>query len=782
MEIDHELADRVMRLVVSPDYRPVKPKAIAGLLNLDGDGYREVRRVVKQLVKEGRLLYASNHLVMSTGAVGGPDDLLRGSFRTARGGDFGFVRPNQTGDDIGGEGDIFIPPGKTEGAMDGDLVEVRVRGGGRDAAPRGLGRGSEGRVTQIVQRAKRQFTGTLRSVGGQACVYLDGTSIDCPVPIGDVRGLPVENGDKIFVEIVEFPAAGKSNHDDPMQGQKDTPAGSAVLLERLGSQKNPAIDTMVIIRQYALRDEFESAVIDDARRVADAFDEDDTPPGRTDLSDVPTVTIDPTTARDFDDAISLSRDGDQWTLWVHIADVSSFVPIGSRLDDEARKRSTSVYLPDRVLPMLPEIISNHLASLQPERRRWTKSVEIVMNDKLQILHTQVHNAIIRSDRRLTYEQVDQFLENDAKFRDPDSPNHWGGDVCDLIADMHTLAMKMRRDRFRRGALSMDMPEIRLDIDAGGKVKGARRSENTESHQIIEEFMLAANQAVATWLDDAEYHFLHRIHPPPQRRKLKQLSQFVRDLNLGIDHVESRFEIQATLDRVAGTPLESAVNFAVLRAMSKAVYGPQVEGHYALDMAHYCHFTSPIRRYPDLTVHRLVQRILDGEKTPDESMGMLLKLGQHCSDAERNAADAERDLTELKLLHFLRKHIGDTMRAVISRVYPDGLEARCLKLPVDGYVSVHTLPPDQYRYDRRGNVLRGNRDRNRFRLGDAVTVRIDRVDLQRRQLYLNIQTNHSVGKPPTSNSSPGKADSKRRGTGIKKSRKDARGKRGKSRRR
>jgi ribonuclease R len=754
MEVSQQLTDRLLRVVHAAEYRPSKPKQIATLLKLDGDEYRELRRVIKQLVLEGRLVYGGNHLVVAATAVGGKTDSIRGKFRRAMGGGFGFVRPSSGGADADADvpEDIFVPPGRTGGAMEGDLVEVQISPGRRG--------GIEGVVVAVVQRERRQFTGTFRTspmppdvddsspynrpsvkaIEGPV-VYLDGVHFNAPVSVGDVRGLPLVDDDKVFVEIVDFP-------DD------DGGGGEAVILERLGSTKNPAIDTLTIMRQYALPDEFPNAVLDEARKRADEFDDETPPTDRMDLSGLLTITIDPFDARDFDDAISLAREDGRWRLWVHIADVSHFVHVGGAIDVEARQRATSVYLPDRVIPMIPEIISNHLASLQPERLRLVKTVEIEMTDDLTVTHSEVYNAVIRSDKRFNYEQIDQYLAAPDEFS-----SDWGQPICELLSLMHTLAMKMRKRRFKAGALSMDMPDIKLDLDRTGKVKGAFLLENTESHQIIEEFMLAGNQAVAMWLDDLDLNFLHRIHEPPERRKLRSLSSFVQDLGLGIDNVESRFEIQAVLDKVAGTPLQNAVNFAVLKSMNKAVYGPHREGHYALDMEHYCHFTSPIRRYPDLTVHRLVQKLLDKKSTPDESFAELVKLGHECSDAERNAAAAERELIQLKLLHFLKKKIGETLDAVVSRVFADGLHARCLKLPVDGFIPVTTLPGDQYRFERRGQMLIGYKQDNRFRLGDLLTVRIDKVDLQDRQLYLSVVKNQSVTLGDHPAASAGKAKPK-----------------------
>ncbi len=736
MEVSSALANRVLRLVSSPDYHPSKAKQIAVLLDLDPEDHRELKRVIKALVHQGQLAYGSNHLVLPMAAVLGNGDasggaqvavvakrdkVVRGTFRRAMAG-FGFVRPGDGGTAGESMEDIFIPPGATAGALDGDTVEVRMR-------PRGDRRGDalEGYIDKILQRGRRQFTGTVEMKAAVAWVHLDGFPYDLPIEVGDVRGLPVANDDKVFVEIVEFPA-------------EDGSGGEGVLLEVLGKTTNPAIDTLTVMRQYALPEQFSDEVLAVARAEADAFSEQTIPAGRRDLTELLTITIDPFDARDFDDAISLKKSAGTWTLWVHIADVSTFVPPGSLVDQEAEKRATSVYLPDRVIPMIPEVISNHLASLQPDKVRLTKTVEIEMRDDGVVTSVEVYNAAIRSDLRFNYEQVDEFLEDRQSKQEP-----WGGEICDLLGRMHTLAMAMRRRRFNRGSLTLEVPEVKIDLDKNGKVKGAHVVAYTESHQIIEEFMLAANQAVATWLDDQELNFLHRIHPPPDRRKLRQLEQFVKDLRLPVTAVQSRRDIQRILDLVAGTPLENAVNFSVLKSMNKAVYGPHREGHYALDMEHYCHFTSPIRRYPDLTVHRLVQNLIDGRKTADESFAVLLRLGFHCSDQERNAAQAERELVQLKLLHYMKKKVGDTMRGIINRVFADGLFVRGIELPIDGYLPVTSLPPDKYRFERRGQMVVGFREGNQFRLGDELLVRVAKVDLRERQLFFEFVKHVSLGK-------------------------------------
>ncbi len=709
------LTQQILDFVYHPEYEPSKPKGIHQALRLPPDQYGDVRKAVKQLVLTGQLAYGGNHLVVTPEQISGDPKLARGTFRQAAAG-FGFVRPVATGK-LGATEDIFIPAGATDTAMDGDLVQVRVR-----ASRKG---GQEGEVLEVLERARRQFAGTFGEQNGQSVVWLDGVVVGGPFTVGDVRGLPIQNGDKVVVEIVQFPSG--------------TTAGEVVIMEVLGSSKNPAVDTLAVMRQYGLDEVFPDEVIEQARQLADNFREGEIPADRRDLTKVVTLTIDPYDARDFDDAVSLSKnEKGHWELLVHIADVAHFVPVGTPLDAEARKRATSVYLPDRVIPMLPELISNHLASLQPDKIRLTKTVLMEMTSNGTVVHQEVFNSAIHNDKRLNYEQVDQFLENREAWRERLTPEIW-----QLLGDMHELAMVLRGNRKAQGSIELVLPEVKLDLDKAGKVKGARLVEHTESHQIIEEFMLAANQAVAMWLDDLKIAFLRRAHAAPERRKIRKLTDFVRDLGIKVDNLEDRFEIQKVVDSVKGKSTEFAVNYAILKSMSKAVYQPDFEQHYALQFEHYCHFTSPIRRYPDLQVHRTVDRLVRGVKPVGDPIPVLVTLGHHCSDKEQNAEWAEREVIKIKILHFLNKQIGQTMPGVISGVTPEGFYVRGTKFPAEGFVTLNKLPVDRYRYEKHGQMLEGFRGGNRFRLGDELTVRIDEVDLARRALLLSVVVNHTA---------------------------------------
>jgi ribonuclease R len=411
---------------------------------------------------------------------------------------------------------------------------------------------------------------------------------------------------------------------------------------------------------------------------------------------------------------------------------------GTPLDREALQRGTSVYLPDRVIPMLPEIISNGLASLQPDRVRYTKTAMIELTADGARVACDLHSAAIKSCRRFTYEEIDEYLADPEGWKSKLAP-----EVHALVGRMHELAMILRERRVRRGALELTMQEVKIDLDKDGRVAGAHRVVNTVSHQIIEEFMLSANEAVAERLKDVEVAFLRRVHHAPSPMKVRALNDFVTALGFETEGLESRFELQKLLADVAGQPEQYAVNYAVLRSLQRAEYSPEEEGHYALSSEHYCHFTSPIRRYPDLTIHRLVNVLATG-KTPKSDFTELVVLGQQCSDRERRAEAAERELVKMKLLAYMSSRVGEEMDAVITGVEAFGMFAQGIEIPAEGLIHVSSLADDLYQYEKATHSLAGRRSGNHYRLGDRVRVTVANVDVDRRELDFRLVKD--LGRP------------------------------------
>jgi ribonuclease R len=508
----------------------------------------------------------------------------------------------------------------------------------------------------------------------------------------------------------------------------------------LGRPGAAGVDTLTVIHEFGLPGAFPEAVLEDARRQAEVFS-DDVPPERRDLTTTTSITIDPIDARDFDDAISLERvERGHWLLAVHIADVAHFVRDGSPLDQEARIRGTSVYLPDQVIPMLPEIVSNNLASLQPGKVRYTRTCWIEFTSDGVPVHAAVESTAIRSARRFSYEEVDVFLDDPATLA-----VEMTDAVRALLGQMRDLARLLRSRRIARGALELERPEVKIDLDREGRVAGAHVVAHTESHRIIEEFMLAANEAVASLLTEAGAPFLRRIHPAPDPRKLRQLTEFVSELGFEVDTLESRFELQRLLAMARGRPEEHAVHYAVLRSLARAVYGPQEDGHYALASGCYCHFTSPIRRYPDLIVHRALDLVARGRRPSADG---LVALGGECSELERRAEAAERELVKLKLLLFLADRVGMELDAIVTGVEPYGLFVQGVALPAEGLVPLDALPEDRYRYDKASHTLTGHRPGRSFRLGDRLRVAVARVDVDRRELdFRFVSAQGSNPSPP-----------------------------------
>ncbi|MEN6458097.1 MAG: ribonuclease R [Thermoguttaceae bacterium] len=728
------LEESILKIVNASGYHPVKPRVITKQLKLPQDEAAAVRRAVKRLVRDGLVAYGANHLVTPVSSpkpvgrkptaprrvaekprrsppAGRPTssgNRLLGVFqRTQKG--FGFVRL-QREDKAAELKDVYIPAESSRDAATGDLVLVQVSKSRRGQP------GPRGEIVEVVERQTQQFVGTYLESEGAAFVRIDGPLFARPIYVGDPGAKNAQPDDKVVIEMLRFPS--------PLRD------GEGVILEVLGARGQPGVDTASIIREFSLPDAFPRDVLDDAHAQADKFAE--SVDGRSDFTGETIVTIDPVDARDFDDAISLERlDDGGWRLGVHIADVSHFVRPDSPLDREAANRATSVYLPDRVLPMLPEVISNGLASLQPGKVRFTKSAILEFTAEGLRTSTELHSAAIRSSKRLTYEQVDGFLQDPEGWR-----RKLGAKVADLLSRMHTLAMTLRKRRLAHGALELTMPEVKIELDKQGAVVGAHAVEDTESHQVIEEFMLAANEAVAERLRDRAWHFLRRVHQSPSLQKLQALTEFIAELGYKTGSLQDRFALQKLLDTSAGRPDRHAVHFAVLRSMQRAIYSPMEEGHYALASDCYCHFTSPIRRYPDLTVHRLVDALLTKVK-PRNNYDELVVLGRHCSDREQRADAAERELTKLKLLGYLSTRIDEEMDAVVTGVESYGIFVEGVELPAQGLVRVESLRDDTYHFDRASHTLSGYRAGNSFRLGDLLRVAVAKVDLERREIDFRV---------------------------------------------
>ena len=710
-----------------PGYVPVKAKSLSKKLGFNKKTRAKFDSVLTKLISDG-YVRENRHGFLSPAQ---PDGVVAGIVKRIASG-AGFFIPHEpiSKAENSDESDLFVSPRDMRDAQSGDEVFVEVlkrKGrGGRQCA----------RVVEIIERATHTFVGTYFEVDGHGYVDVDGDVFRDPISVGDPGAKGAKPDQKVVIEMIRFPT-----HQY---------MGEAVLTEVLGKQGDRGVDVLTIIHEFGLPHEFPEEVLQEARVVADQFDEFDLG-DRLDWTKEPTVTIDPKDARDFDDAISLSKnERGHWRLGVHIADVSHFVELGSALDVEAKRRSTSVYLPGQVIPMLPEVISNGLASLQEGKIRFTKSVFIELTPDGIPVDVEFANSAIKVNKRLTYEKAyEAIMSPDEQFKGITKKIHR------LLRQMYELAMTLRGRRLSGGALELDLPEVELKYSKAGKIVGATQSTHDESHQIIEEFMLAANRAVAENLSDRHVAFVRRIHGEPDFLKLQSFADFVQAMGYKLKQFQSRAALQSLLKQVRGEPIERAVNYALLRSMKPAEYSTKNRGHYALAFEQYCHFTSPIRRYPDLTIHRTIGEIVEKRKKTDKSKAENLEittLAKHCSKYERRAEKAERELTQIKLLQLMESRIGETMTAIINGVERFGFFCHGTELPVDGMVHVESLTDDHYYHERSTYSLTGRRSGRVYQLGGIVQVQVVQVDVGRRKLdfvVVDEKSGKSSRKPDSS---------------------------------
>ncbi len=699
-----QLRESVLRLLARRDYRPLDKVEMARELTLKPHQRSELGKTLGEMELAGQIAcIRKNRYVLPDEA-----DLVTGTLSIHPSG-FAFLVTEKAG-----EKDIFVAAENTGTAMHGDRVVVRIA---RETAParRKTHARAEGRVIKILERAHDTIVGTLqRSPKSFFYVIPDDPRLthNVYVQVPPQARLPRSPaiGDKVVVRLDIW----ESRHVNP-EGE---------ITEVLGSADAPGVDVLSIVRNYHLPTEFPKNVLDEANRIPQTV-EAGLIAGREDLRGKFIVTIDPDDAKDFDDAVDVEKLGGGWRLGVHIADVAAYVTPGSALDREARLRGNSVYLPDRVIPMLPERLSNGVCSLKPDVDRLTHSAFIDFDNNGRVTSARFGRTVIRSAKRLTYKEAYAILKSPARDQ--------------LGERLHTawdLAALLRRKRFEQGSLDLDFPEVKVRLDAEGRPVRLERIENDESHQLVEEFMLAANEAVAHELKNRSIPTIYRVHENPDPEKLAEYRELALSYQYKVGDLSQRREIQRLLAATKGKPEEQALKIGLLKSLKRARYLPQPLGHYGLAKNNYLHFTSPIRRYADLVAHRsLAER---SEKRPARvDLGELASLAEHISTTERTAAEAEMEAVRMKKLEFferqLAEHDPQDFRATVVDVRNYGLVIELPDVLLTGVVHVSTLTDDFYVFDAAQRRLTARRSRKRFSVGDELRVFVARVDRFKRQI-------------------------------------------------
>ena len=711
----------IIELLGRADYVPANVPELLTALQWPPNRQQELQQMLQNLVNQGLIVRAKGNRYLPSRDA----DLVAGTIQITRSGK-GFLLPGEAG-----VSEIMIPESATSTAMHGDRVLVR-----RDIKPQGLNKAPQteitGTVIRILERKRSTIVGTLQKGKQFLFVVPDDPRLprDIFVPPPKDVGRRANIGDKVVVEMVHW----ESHHTNP-EGE---------IIEVLGPPDEEGVDMLSVLRHYDLPLSFPKNVLKEAQAIAKSR-ADNQPSeaeiaGRVDCRSHLVVTIDPDDAKDFDDAICLQRQGrDRWRLWVHIADVSHYVIPGSPLDTEARKRGNSTYLVDRVIPMLPEALSNELCSLKPGLDRLTKCVEFLLNDEGRVVGTTFYPAVIHSRRRFTYKEALAVIEKGKS-----------GDAIErMILDAHQMAQAIRKARFNHGSLEMDFPESKIRLDDHGKVLRIERIDNDVSHQLIEEYMLLANEAVAGRLMQLNRPAVYRVHEAPKEKKLNDYRENVLGHKVPCGNLSKRAEVQKLLALLGTIPIGAALKIGFLRSMMRARYAMEPLGHYGLNKTKYTHFTSPIRRYADLVVHRV---LFDNQKISIPA-GRLQEISEHISGTERNSSDAERDSKEVKLYAHLREQLKTgqlvTYPALVTDVRNFGFFVDVSTLGLSGMVHLSSVPDEFFVFDPVRTRLVGRHGGRVINLGETMSVQIYRVDSLKKQVDFRMVSDRPQGERPDS---------------------------------
>ena len=689
----------ICELMEDAMYAPMKEKELAVFLQVSAQEREEFRKVLDELLDEGRLE------VTKRGRYKKPEEkVVTGMFTGSQKG-FGFLEAE------GREEDLFIPESKTGGAFPGDTVQAVVLPGRR-------GKRQEAEVIKIVERGIRQLVGTFEKNRGFGFVVPDNVKIPSDIFVPLERSKGAANGHKVVVEITDYGGRGKS------------PEG--VVKEILGHVNDPGVDIMCIVKGYALPVEFPERVMNQAQRANQPVSAADRE-GRTDLRHIAMVTIDGEDAKDLDDAVSLSMEGELYCLGVHIADVTNYVQENSALDREALKRGTSVYLVDRVIPMLPHALSNGICSLNAGEDRLALSCLMKIDGKGQVVDYRITESVIHVKERMSYTDVKKILEEE----DTETIKKYA-ELTPMFRKMAELAAILRRKRKARGSIDFDFPETKIVLTPEGIPVQIRPYERNTATRMIEDFMLIANETVAQHFYWQELPFVYRTHDRPDPEKIQKLAAFLRNfgysLKLSQDVVHPK-ELQKLLCRIEGTPEEAMLSRLTLRSMKQARYTTDNTGHFGLSCPCYCHFTSPIRRYPDLQIHRIIKEQLRGrlqENRITHYAAILPEVAKHCSQMERRADEAERETDRLKKVQYMESRIGNVYEGVISGIMSWGIYVE-LENTVEGMIRAGDLPGDFFYYDEENYEMAGETTGMRYKLGQKLTVQVKETDRFRRTI-------------------------------------------------
>ena len=682
-------------------YVPMKVKEIAAVLQIPREQRDELKEILDALVEEGKVALSKRGKYSK-----GHAEHYKGIFQANSRG-FGFVAPEDGGEDV------FISEDNMLGAFQGDEVEYIIT-----AAP--SGRRREGKIVRILSHTVRKTVGLYEKSRNFGFVRPDNQRYlnDIYIPSGKEMG--AMTGHKVVVELTSY------------GGEHAKPEGR--IIEIIGHINDPGTDILSIVMDYGIRTEFPEKVLNQAVRVGKEVSEADCA-GRKDLRDWQMVTIDGEDAKDLDDAVSLTMEGENYVLGVHIADVTNYVQERSALDREALERGTSVYLADRVIPMLPQKLSNGICSLNAGENRLALSCIMKISKTGEIVDHEIAETVICVDRRMSYSGVQKILQSDEQALKENE------EFVPMILQMKELSDLIRERRGRRGSIDFDFPETKIQLDENGKPVEIRPYERNDATKIIEDFMLMANETVAEEYFWRELPFLYRTHEVPDEEKIRKLSTFINNFGYHI-HVRNEVkpkEIQKLLGKVEGTPEEDLISRLALRSMKRARYTTENTGHFGLAAKYYTHFTSPIRRYPDLQIHRIIKENLRGrlnENRISHYEEILPEVARKCSEHERSAEEAEREVTKMKKAEYMRARIGEEYDGVISGVTKWGIYVE-LPNTVEGLVHVADMKDDHYEFSEQEYELYGRHTGKTYKLGQRIRVRVADADKVQRTVNFEI---------------------------------------------